>query len=39
MRRWTIWVGVAAGLAIVFAVVYFHVGAALWPEPMPRTKI
>ena len=34
MRRWAIWVGVAAGLAIVFAVVYLHVGARLWPEPL-----
>ncbi|MBI3003767.1 MAG: TVP38/TMEM64 family protein, partial [candidate division NC10 bacterium] len=34
MRRWTIWGGAAAGLAVAFLLVYLHMGGMLWPEPL-----
>jgi uncharacterized membrane protein YdjX (TVP38/TMEM64 family) len=34
MRRWTIWGGAAAGLAVAFVLVYLHMGGMLWPEPL-----
>lgn len=34
MRRWTIWVGAAAGLAIAFALAYLYVPGVIWPEPL-----
>lgn len=34
MRRWTIWVGAAAGAAIAVALAYLHLQGTLWPEPL-----
>lgn len=34
MRRWTIWGGAAAGLAVAFVLVYLHMRGILWPEPL-----